>query len=477
MKNNDQSGQNYWNQRKIIFKVSRLLSALSILCCFTTACDNFTNVDLPSSQLTATDVFKDRSTANAAMVDIYTKIRDHGLLTGYPSGISSELGLYADELKFYGLSGSGPGNFYTNSLLASDSEMSELWTSSYNQIYCANAVIDAVAKSAALSASDKNQLKGEALFVRALIHFYLVNVFGDIPYIATTDYKQNSIVHRTPENEVYALIQSDLQQASTLLPEQYSGTERVRPNKGAAQALLARVCLYRQHWNEASDAASSVLNQSHLYVWPTNVESVFGKESLSTIWQLMPAVDGANTHEGGTFVFTQGPPPALAVSAELVSAFSSDDLRKSNWLKAVSDGTTTWYHANKYKESSNTGSSAEYSIVLRMAEQYLIRAEARAHQGDLIGAKEDLNKTRNLAGLDDSAAVTAAEIIDAVLEERRLEFFTEFGHRFFDLKRTARLNAVLSPIKPQWGTTDSLLPLPETELLLNPNLSPQNAGY
>jgi hypothetical protein len=112
-----------------------------------------------------------------------------------------------------------------------------------------------------------------------------------------------------------------------------------------------------------------------------------------------------------------------------------------------------------------------------MAEQYLIRAEARAHQGDLIGAKEDLNKTRNLAGLQDSNAATATAIITEVLQERRREFFTEFGNRFFDLKRTAGLDATLSPIKSQWETTDRLLPLPETELLLNPNLAPQNANY
>nr|WP_281323602.1 RagB/SusD family nutrient uptake outer membrane protein [Flavobacterium aestivum] len=355
--------------------------------------------------------------------------------------------------------------------------MSELWNSSYNQIYAANAVVEGVAKSTGLSAVDKSQLTGEALFVRALIHFYLVNTFGPVPYITTTDYRQNSVVHRMSETEVYIQIKTDMQQAAALLPAEYIGNERVRPNKWAAQAMLARICLYLQQWDEASNAASAVLNQSGLYIWPTGLDGVFGKESLSTVWQLMPAVTGANTYEGGTFIFTQGPPPSLAISAGLLGAFSSNDLRRGQWLKSVTDGTTTWYHANKYKEASNTGSSVEYSIVLRMAEQYLIRAEARAHSGDLIGAKEDLNKTRNLAGIGDTTAITTDEIIEAVLEERRLEFFTEFGHRFFDLKRTGKLDQMLSPLKPQWGTTDRLLPIPESELLLNPNLSPQNAGY
>nr|WP_315155694.1 RagB/SusD family nutrient uptake outer membrane protein [uncultured Flavobacterium sp.] len=442
-----------------------------------TACDSFTEVPLPSSQLTAPDIFENKATASAAMVDIYSKIREHGLLTGYNSGLSSQLGLYADELDYYGLPGTAQDNFYRNSLLSSDPDIAELWNSSYSQIYTVNAVTEGVAKSAGLSPIDKDQLTGEALFVRALIHFYLVNCFGPVPYITITDYRENSTVHRLAVTEVYERIKIDLQQAVTLLPEQYIGEGRVRPNKWAAQALLARVCLYLQQWDEASNAASVVLNQTELYQWPTDINSVFGKESFSTIWQLMPATDGANTYEAGTFIFTLGPPPSVAITDNLFNAFTNEDLRKSQWIQAVSDGTSTWYHACKYKEKSNTGTSVEYSIVLRMAEQYLIRSEARAHAGDLIGAKEDLNKTRNLAGLGNTTASTADEIITAVLEERRLEFFTEFGNRFFDLKRTEKLDQTLSAVKPQWNTTDRLLPIPESELLLNPNLLPQNEGY
>ena len=117
------------------------------------------------------------------------------------------------------------------------------------------------------------------------------------------------------------------------------------------------------------------------------------------------------------------------------------------------------------------GGSMEYSIVLRSEEQYLIRAEARAHQGDLIGAKDDLNVVRQRAGLSDTPALTDVQIIAAVLDERRLEFFTEYGHRFFDLKRTNSLNSVLGIIKPGWNDTDKLLPLPVSELTLNPNLA------
>lgn len=450
-----------------------LLALIGLL----SACAKFIDVDQPASQLTTSTVFEDKATANAAMTEIYSKIRDGGLLTGYPFGLSNLLGLYTDEMQYYGVSGTGQANFYNNALLPSDPELSGLWNSSYNQIYAANSVLEGVNKSTALPLADKQQLTGEALFVRALIHFYLLNSYGPIPYITTTDYKKNSTVLRMSEAAVYSQIKNDLEQAVDLLPRDYEGAERVRPNKGAAQAILARVCLYMELWEAAANAASAVLNQTDLYVWPTSLDLLFEKESGATIWQLMPAQAGRNTYEGNIFIFAQGPPHTVAITGNLFNAFSNDDLRKTQWLKAVTDGTTTWYHAYKYKKQSNTASSAEYSIVLRMAEQYLIRAEARAHTGDLIGAKADLNKTRNLAGLGNTPASTAAQIIDAVLVERRLEFFTEYGHRFFDLKRTGKLNQVLSPSKPQWDTNDRLLPIPESELSLNPNLNPQNAGY
>ncbi|SMC88814.1 RagB/SusD family nutrient uptake outer membrane protein [Pedobacter africanus] len=457
-------------------KIYRSLLILFIFCSVA-ACSKFTDVDLPSSQLGTGSVFESKATANAAITDIYSKIRERGLLTGFNSGLSVQLGLYADELQFYGLALSAQANFYNNSLIATGNETSTLWTESYNQIYAVNSAVEGINKSLALQTLDKDQLMGEALFLRGLIHFYLVNSFGPIPYIKTTNYQQNRVAGRMPEAEVYGLIKSDLEQSVTLLPTQYIGTERVRPNKWAAQALLARVCLYMQKWDEAAKASSSVLDQSSLYKWPTDLNTVFVKESLSTIWQLMPATNTQNTYEGNSFIFIQGPPTSVAITNALFGAFADNDLRRGQWLNKVTNGNSSWYHAYKYKERTTTTASKEYSIVLRIAEQYLIRAEARAHQGNLIGAKEDLNKVRNLAGLGNSTANTADEIIEAVLQERRLELFTEFGHRFFDLKRTGKLDLVLSPIKPQWGTNDRLFPIPESELLLNSNLKPQNAGY
>jgi hypothetical protein len=461
----------------VLLQIAELILWLFCLAFLVGGCDSFTDVDLPKSQLTSAAVFEDRAPANAAMSDIYSKMRDAGLLTGSISGLSNQLGLYADELALYAGPGSLSSNFYNNALLATGGETSELWNSTFSQVYSANAVIEGVAGSSALPQSDRDLLRGEALFVRALLHFYLAGCYGDIPYITTTDYTVNRNIHRISESDALALVKSDLEEAVTLLPENYVGTERVRPNRYAAYALLARVCLYRGEWAEAANAASAVLNQSALYQWEPDLDKVFRKESTATIWQFMPGIPGDNTKEAATFSFVSGPPPLSALSQNLLDAFEPGDQRKVHWVKTVTDGTDSWSHAYKYKEPFNTGASVEYSVVLRLSEQYLVRAEARARQGELTAAKEDLNVVRNAAGLPDTPAITADEIINAILRERRVELFCEFGHRFFDLKRTSQLDAVLGATKSGWNATDRLFPIPQSELLLNLNLAPQNPGY
>jgi hypothetical protein len=448
----------------------------AFLLCILYACDSFVEVEQPNSQLTAAAVFESKSTANAAMADIYAQIRENGIVTGKLSGISNLLGNYTDELISYESGSYSAADFYNNSLLASNPLISSLWNATYNQVYAANAVYYGVENSVALVTADKNQLQGEALFVRAFNHFYLVTIFGDVPYITTTDYKQNSTVTRMPSAEVYEHVIADLQLAISLLPKDYVGSNRIRPNKATAQALLARVLLYKGAWVDAANMASAVLNDTSLYIWEENINNIFLKSSTTTIWQLAPAYEGYNTEEGSAFIFLSGPPAIVALSDNLIAQFSATDLRKDLWTKAVTDGTNTWYHAYKYKESMETGASLEYSIQFRLAEQYLIRAEARARQNDLIGAKEDLNKIRHTAGLADTAANSSIEILEAILQERRLEFFTELGHRFFDLKRFEKLDSVLSG-KPGWNSNDKFLPLPQSELLVNPFLRPQNSGY
>jgi hypothetical protein len=208
-----------------------------------------------------------------------------------------------------------------------------------------------------------------------------------------------------------------------------------------------------------------------------DVANVFLKESSETIWQLKPKYGGDNANEGTTFYIGVGPPQVAALRPAFIQDMETGDLRRQHWVGEVTNNTATWYFPYKYKEHQNTGTSLEYSIVFRLAEQYLIRAEARARQGNIAGAQQDLNIIRQRAGLQNTTASTKEELLEAILAERRFELFSEHGHRWFDLRRTGRAGEVLPPIKSGWKSTDVLLPIPEEELLMNPNLKPQNPGY
>ena len=119
-------------------------------------------------------------------------------------------------------------------------------------------------------------------------------------------------------------------------------------------------------------------------------------------------------------------------------------------------------------------------MVLRLAEQYLIRAEARAMQNNLQGAISDMDVIRQRAGIDLIAdidpGIDREALLDLILEERKKELFAEWGHRWLDLKRSGTVSAVLGPIKPLWQDTDALFPIPGEEREKNSNLT-QNEGY
>lgn len=130
-----------------------------------------------------------------------------------------------------------------------------------------------------------------------------------------------------------------------------------------------------------------------------------------------------------------------------------------------------------------SGTVTEYTMVERLGEQYLIRAEAETHLNQLTNAANDINTIRSRAGLGGTAAATQIDLFTAILHERQVELFTEWGHRWFDLIRMGAVDTVMGPPgnvtkfkQGAWVATDTLYPISQSELDLNPNLS-QNAGY
>lgn len=441
-----------------------------------TACESFVEIDPPKNTLITETVFDDAATVKSAFANIYYKMREQGMVSGY-FGLSIFMGSYSDELDYYGANTSAL-QVYNHTVTASSETISNWWGQAYNLIYAANDIIEGIENTEALDEDDQAQFKGQGLFVRAYLHSLLVALYGDIPYIKTASYLENNKVARMPAAAVYENIINDLTIAASLLDDTDTTGERVIPNQSAAHALLSRMYLYTEDWEKAEETAGKLISTHTL---EADITKVFLKESAETIWQFKPGgASVENTQEGQALIITFVPTRGYALTNNLFNAFESGDLRHAHWIGSITstDGLTTLHFAHKYKEAVNTTTlSLEYSIIFRLAEQYLIRAEARTHLGAIAGAQDDINAIRNRAGLSNTPATNKDDLLDAIIQERQVELFTEHGHRWFDLKRTGRASEVLQSVKTNWQDTQELLPIPDTELLVNPNLKPQNFGY
>ncbi|ALR29250.1 glycan metabolism protein RagB [Chryseobacterium sp. IHB B 17019] len=456
-----------------LFKLINIILLLSFSAYLCVSCEKLVEVDVPNNQITTDLVFQDVQTANAVLAGLYAGVRENSLFAGDKMG--PHLGVYTDDLDSYSPTATnGIYELYQNEQTDINALIYSNWASTYQQVFVANAIIEGVQSSTSLSTSDRNRLKGEALFLRSLMFFYLQRLFGDIPYPITTGYQINTVLSKTSALEVLERLDSDLQESISLLNDTYGNSERIFANSKTAQLLLAKVYMAQNRWSDAESLLANIV-QSPLYSFENDLSKVFIKSGNHILWQLKPKNPGDATKEAGLYYFTGAPTNSYALTADLVAAFSPIDLRKQKWMTTVTSGTNTWYRADKYKNRS--ANTTEYSIVFRLEEVYLLLAEVLARQNKINLALPYINATRQRAGLSAlDNAISQGALLNEILLENRREFFTEMGHRFFDLKRTGQLQSLI-PVKINWKSHHELWPLPQKELQLNPNLNPQNSGY
>lgn len=443
---------------------------------FLTACENLVEVSYPSNQLGTVQVFEDVHTANAALASLYAGLRDRSVISGGSYvGAGPALGLYTDDLDNYDNSAQSQNtiDIYLTQQQETNTIVKNIWTASYQQIYYANSIIYGAEHSTVLSDTDKRRIRGEALLVRSLIYFYLQQLFEEIPYTTSLDYEHNRNLSKTDAAVLLKQLEADVAEAAALLVDDYRDVERIYPNRKVAQLVLARIYLTGHAYEQAEQMAATVL-QSPLYEFEDDINEVFHNSGKHILWQIKPNKSGDEVKEAGFYYFTGAAPHSCALTPNLVSTFADDDLRKQFWMAEVTFNDNTWYRSYKYKNRSNN--TNEYSIVFRLEEIYFIMAEALAKQNRFDEAMPYLNATRERAGLTALTTLSGEDFINEFLEEKRREFFTEFGHRFLDLKRWGRLDE-LKAVKPNWEDYKKVWPLPQDELLLNPNLYPQNQGY
>jgi hypothetical protein len=448
-------------------------------------CKKYLEVQLPIGSIAGSTAFDNDYTSAAALNNIYYFMYNRSNFDG-PGSVSFSYGLYGDEFRNYSTATSYQA-LYSTGVSSTLGGVTGLWTNLYNQLYSVNLAIEGLTPKTNLSYRD--QWLGEAYFLRGLIYFYLTNLYGDVPLILGSDYLLNNGLARSPRADVYKQIVADLQQAQSLLSTQYkdgngviatAATGRARPNRAAATALLARVYLYMQDWKNAAAQANSVIADAATYQL-VNPAQTFLVNSNEIIWGLVPSgtTYGYKVKDVPTYFLPKGKTPLaanvpVALSDSLVNAFEAGDLRYTNWVGIDSvpvSGTTpaaVYYFAYKYKANGTYTTAPESVVMLRLAEQYLIRAEARAQQNDVTGALADLNAIRTRAGLPASTATIQATVLSAIQKERRIELFAENGNRFFDLRRTGALDALMTNLAPlkggAWASFKAWWPIPQTDI-------------
>lgn len=468
-------------------KLKYIASLLSVALMLT-SCESILEIDPSTDSLTADVTFSTPEGIRSAATGFYTEnflnnIMYYQALEMYVSQISDELKARSGQFAEY----------YQNNYNASSSYISNLWTTPYSSIYGANDFLKHVKGSTIIPESELNKYRGEALFFRANAYFYLVNLFGDVPLLTTSDVKVTAMAPRAPKKEVYEQIISDLKQAQLWLQD--SGNGHTRVSVDAVTALLARVYLYTEQWDKAVDEVNKLLpvadgGMGSNYQLET-IDRVFLASSKEAILQSnQEGFIGTGSYMGFTRIGVMFIPSARATYAsyyfsdELVNDLRSNPNDKRNqWIgEKIGSGGKIYYYPYKYKNATTPNSSVdyEYYVIFRLAEQYLIRAEANVHLGNIKQAVADINKIRERAGLEDySGGMSQNDLLMEIESQRRKEFFFEQGHRWFDLNRTGRADAVYGQTsykKMNWKSYKSLLPIPEQQIGRNRNLT-QNPGY
>jgi hypothetical protein len=365
--------------------------------------------------------------------------------------------------------------------------ISDIWDDSYTSIYSFNSIVERLTGNTAISEPIARQMRLEALTMRAYCYLQLVRHFGDVPLVITTNVNVSALLPKSPATTVYNQIIQDLTEAKAGLNAAYTSNSgvsgRSQVNQSVAAALLAQAYLATGNWQGAISNATEVIDRTDLYqLLPGNqLGNIFLAGSREAILQLGPALNATSgyTNEGQEFVsnnFTFA--LRYTLTNGLLNSFEANDLRRSAWVRAVSLNGINASEPYKFQNYDNDSAVAsgrnEAPTMIRLAEMYLIRAEANAALANTTATLADINIIRNRAGLPSLSAGVNLNL--AVEQERRVELFCEHGDRWLSLKRTGRVNTVIGALKPTWQPRAQLYPIPQTAIDANPNLT-QNEGY
>ena len=374
------------------------------------------------------------------------------------------------------------------------------WSDGYRGIYRTNAVIERIA-GITMDETLKKRIVGESKFLRALMYFNLVRVFGDVPLVLTeiTDPLQGYEYGRSPVADVYTQIIKDLSDAESVLPDKYTGADVGRATSGATKSLLGKVYLTQKRYADAATKLKEVIDKGTYSLLP-NYADLFkpaNKNSRESVFEVQ--YKKGNIGEGSGFANAYAPENSGNViiafggggnnhpTADLDNSYEAGDPRRNvSMASSYVNGSGTkvdYYYIKKYADPPVVnGDSEDNWYVIRYADVLLMYAEALNETGKTTDALPYLNQVRKRVGLADKAITAQADMRLAIEQERRVELAFE-GHRWFDLVRTDRALPVLQAkaaaigIKTALTANNLIFPIPQSQIDINPNKIKQNPGY
>jgi hypothetical protein len=450
------SGYNAHSKMNEFMKnITRIIFCL--LVAVAVSCKKIISVGTPSNKVTIANIMADSSLLDAALRNIYIS------LDNYEGAFSPYNALYTDDLVTTSAIESYT-DYQGNTVSSSDYNLDAVWKNLYSVIYQSNAILAGI-NSSTLPPALKQRVRGEADFLRAYSYFYLVNTWGDVPLLISPDVNSSALARRSPSDSVYTLLLQDLKEASASLPASYQGGQKIRATRWAAMTLLARASLYKGDYENAMAYADSVIRSGMFSLVSdfSQLNLANSSESILQVWNQ----NGFSPLGSFLLPYSSATVPTFVASPSLMGAFEVGDERLSDWIASDTVSGVTYYYVKKYNNRTTNVALPEYTCLLRLAEPYLVRAEAEANLGQLSEATADINLVRERAGLPDLPAdLDLLQLMAAILHERQVEFFTENGQRFFDLKRYGLIDNVLGNEKPGWKSDFSLYPIPLQEVTL-----------
>lgn len=371
----------------------------------------------------------------------------------------------------------------TKQITAANGAVNALWNNLYRTIYVANFMLENLPQVTGVPEATRKEVLAEARFLRGFANFIGAYTYGDIPEVTTTDQATNRTIGRTAKATILTSVLADYEAALTDLPNVAAGSTNVTTNatylnKTSCRAAMARYYLYQKNWARAEELATAVISSGIYTLEPNYVDLVtqdFQGESILEVGYNLS--DDPGTSSFGLNNILSGRREVIPSNQLVLSLVSTEAGTRRETIGFSAQnlrGSDNGWTVRKYGTASEDNNNI---VLIRLAEMYLIRAEARAQQGKLAPAVADLNVLRTRAKAPAIAIAAQAEVLLAIERERVYELAFE-GHRWYDLVRTGRAQAVMSAFSPNWNSRYELWPIPQSEIQQNPALrDQQNPGY